>query len=96
MPSTTPELTTKASMLVRSALRPVRAPGILFVTQPVGWAKSDAAPDVRSARGEHPRFVKRKLLDIVVGDSSVRQASIACGVNYGTAQRWKRRPSARF
>jgi transposase-like protein len=60
------------------------------------WAKSDAAPDVRSARGEHPRFVRRKLLDMVVGGSSVRQASIACGVNYGTAQRWKRRPSARY
>jgi molybdenum-dependent DNA-binding transcriptional regulator ModE len=55
------------------------------------WVKSDAVPNyVRSARGEHPRFIRRKLLDMVERGSSVRQASIACGVNYGTARTWAR------
>jgi hypothetical protein len=40
--------------------------------------------------GSHPRVVKRKLLDMVEGGSSVHQASIACGISYATAKTWVR------
>jgi molybdenum-dependent DNA-binding transcriptional regulator ModE len=55
------------------------------------WVKSDAVSNyVRSGRGEHPRFIRRMLLDMVERGNSVRQASIACGVNYETAKAWAR------
>jgi hypothetical protein len=40
--------------------------------------------------GSHPRVVKRKLLDMVEGGSSVHQASIACGISYATTKTWVR------
>jgi molybdenum-dependent DNA-binding transcriptional regulator ModE len=64
--------------------------GISYATAKT-WARSEAAPDlVRSARGEHPRSIKRKLLNMVERGSSVHQASIACEVSYATARRWAR------
>jgi hypothetical protein len=38
--------------------------------------------------GNHPRWIKRKLLNMVKRGSSVHQASIACGVSYPSAKKW--------
>jgi molybdenum-dependent DNA-binding transcriptional regulator ModE len=55
------------------------------------WVKSDAVSNyVRSGRGDRPRFIRRMLLDMVERGNSLRQASIACGVNYETAKAWAR------
>ena len=43
---------------------------------------------VEFVRGAHPRWIKRKLLDMVARCNSVHQASIACGISYATAKRW--------
>jgi hypothetical protein len=41
-------------------------------------------------RGAHPRWIKRKLLNMVERGNSVHQASIACGISYATAKAWVR------
>jgi hypothetical protein len=41
-------------------------------------------------RGAHPRWIKRKLLNMVERGSSVHQASITCGISYATAKNWAR------
>jgi hypothetical protein len=41
-------------------------------------------------RGAHPRWIKRKLLNMVERGNSVHQASIACGISYATAKTWAR------
>lgn len=47
------------------------------------------------SRGAHPRWIKRKLLDMVDRGRSVHQASIACGVSYATAKTWARQEQSR-
>jgi hypothetical protein len=45
-------------------------------------------------RGAHPRWIKRKLLNMVERGNSVHQASIACGISYATAKTWARTDAA--
>ena len=47
------------------------------------------------SRGAHPRWIKRKLLDMVDRGRSVHEASIACGVSYATAKTWARNEQSR-
>jgi transposase-like protein len=55
------------------------------------WAGSETSTGQRrGARGQYSPSTKRKLLDLVERGESVRQASVACGVNYSTARRWGR------
>ncbi|MGY4330234.1 transposase [Bradyrhizobium sp. LB7.2] len=48
----------------------------------------DHAARTEFVPGEHPRWIKRKLLGMVDRGNSVHQASIMCGVSYATGKRW--------